>query len=113
MFVLFTCSCLLVSRKKCMLFPYRPSSVRFFPHHPCFSCLLFFALLPLASACFALPLYSQSHSFPLPPPVPIQIVRPFIPFLTTHITFSACSSTNRFGIRAFFKHGTAVNHSLF
>ncbi|KAJ7797458.1 hypothetical protein B0H14DRAFT_2911291 [Mycena olivaceomarginata] len=102
MFVLLTFSCLLVSSDECVLFP----------HHPCLSCSLFLAFLSLGtSACFALPLYSQPHSFP--PPIPIQIVRPFILFITTHITFSACSLTDRFGMRAFLKHGTANNHSPF
>ncbi|KAJ7351563.1 hypothetical protein DFH08DRAFT_100886 [Mycena albidolilacea] len=100
MFVLLTFSRLLVSRK-CVLFP----------HRPCLSCSLFLAFSSLGSMCFAFPLYSQLHSFP--PPIPIQIVRPFIPSITTHITFSACSLTERFGIRAFFKYGTTVNHSLF
>ncbi|KAJ7806346.1 hypothetical protein B0H14DRAFT_2876050 [Mycena olivaceomarginata] len=100
MFVLLTFSRLLVSRKECVLFP----------HHPCLSCSLFLAFSSPGSVCFAFPLYSQPHSFP--PPIPIQIVRPFIPFINTHITFSACSLTDKFGMRAFFKHGTAVNHSL-
>ncbi|KAJ7806325.1 hypothetical protein B0H14DRAFT_2875765 [Mycena olivaceomarginata] len=90
MFVLLTFSCLLVPRKLCVLFP----------HRPCLSCSLFLTFLSLGT-----PL--------IPPPIPIQIVRPFIPFITIHITFSACSLMDRFGIRAFSKHGTTVNHSLF
>ncbi|KAJ7832694.1 hypothetical protein B0H14DRAFT_1173625 [Mycena olivaceomarginata] len=65
-FVLLTFSCLLVSSdllvsRKCVLFP----------HHPFLSCLLCLIFLSLGSVCFALPLYSQLHSFI--PPIPIQI----------------------------------------
>ncbi|KAJ7849001.1 hypothetical protein B0H14DRAFT_2766678 [Mycena olivaceomarginata] len=43
MFVLLTFSRLLVSRKKCVLFP----------HHPCLSTSLFLAFSSLGSACFS------------------------------------------------------------
>ncbi|KAJ7806979.1 hypothetical protein B0H14DRAFT_2874542 [Mycena olivaceomarginata] len=109
MFVLLTFSCLLVSRK-CMLFPHHPClKCMLFPHHPCLSCSLFLAFSSLDRAWFS----SIAHLHSFAPPIPIQIVRPFIPSITTHITFSACSLTDRFGIRAFFKHGTTVNCSLF
>ncbi|KAJ7728999.1 hypothetical protein B0H16DRAFT_231314 [Mycena metata] len=68
---------LLIFREKCVLFP----------HRPCLSCSLFLAFSSLGtrSVYFTLPLYFPLHSFPLP--IPIQIVRPSIPFISTHITF--------------------------
>ncbi|KAJ7351579.1 hypothetical protein DFH08DRAFT_860702, partial [Mycena albidolilacea] len=87
-----------------------------FPHCPCLSCSLVLAFLSLGrtsrSACFSsIAHVCLAHFFS--PSCLQQIVRPFIPFLTTHITLSACSPINRFGMRAFFKHRMAVNHSLF
>ncbi|KAJ7714846.1 hypothetical protein B0H14DRAFT_3014857 [Mycena olivaceomarginata] len=98
MFVLLTFSCLLVSSDLCVLFP----------HCPCLSCSLFLAFLSLAgSACFS--------------PSPMFVSLTFLFLLVssdlTHFHFHLLSlsrfPTNRFGMRAFFKHGTAVNHSLF
>ncbi|KAJ7729047.1 hypothetical protein B0H16DRAFT_1587752 [Mycena metata] len=77
MFVLLTFPHLLVSS----------SCVLFFCCRPCLSCSLFLTFWYLGSAYFTLPLYFPLHSFPLP--IPIQIVRPSIPFISTHITFSA------------------------
>ncbi|KAJ6557436.1 hypothetical protein B0H19DRAFT_1376227 [Mycena capillaripes] len=88
MFGLLTFSCLLVSSLKYVLFL----------HCPCLSCPLLLAFLSLAlrecfspivhdvqSVCFALPPNFKVRSSP--PPIPIQIVRPSIPFIDTHITF--------------------------
>ncbi|KAJ7886103.1 hypothetical protein B0H14DRAFT_3127895 [Mycena olivaceomarginata] len=41
------------------------------------------------------------------------IVRPCIPSITTHITFSPCSPIQTFGMRTFFTLGKAVNSSPF
>ncbi|KAJ7787509.1 hypothetical protein B0H14DRAFT_2953045 [Mycena olivaceomarginata] len=60
-----------------------------FPHCPCLSCPLFLTFSSLGNC------------------------KTFHSFINTHITFSACSLTDRFGMRAFFKHWTALNHSLF
>ncbi|KAJ7790632.1 hypothetical protein B0H14DRAFT_2938807, partial [Mycena olivaceomarginata] len=65
-----------------------------FPHRPCLSCSLFLAFSSLgSSACFS----------------PIA----HVVLLTFSCLLVSSFLTDRFGIRAFFKHGATVNHSLF
>ncbi|KAJ7870490.1 hypothetical protein B0H14DRAFT_2725958 [Mycena olivaceomarginata] len=99
MFVLLTFSRLLIS-SLCVLFP----------HCPCLSCSLFLAFLSLAGVkCMLFP--------PSPMFLLLTFSCPLVSSDLTHFHFHLLSlsrfPTNRFGMRAFFKHGTAVNHSLF
>ncbi|KAJ7806078.1 hypothetical protein B0H14DRAFT_2877005 [Mycena olivaceomarginata] len=94
MCVLLTFSRLLVSRHKCVLFP----------HCPCLSCSLFLAFLSLArSACFS----------PSPMFVLLTFSRLLVSSSCVLFPHRPCFLTERFGMRVFFKRGTAVNHSLF
>ncbi|KAJ7797453.1 hypothetical protein B0H14DRAFT_2911209, partial [Mycena olivaceomarginata] len=86
-----------------------------FPHCPCLSCSLFLAFLSLGRVCFShcpclscsLFLAFLSLGMRAFPRLHMFVLLTFSPLLVSR------DLTERFGMRAFFKHGTAVNHSFF